>query len=146
MKRAVVAAFGWPANLPQDAVYPYTEVDGSGQKLSGANRYTLTFAKGQTPPVSGFWSITMYQIDQGWWFVPNALNKFTVSLRDNPKYSADGSLTLYFQNESPGKDLETNWLPAPKGDFIAMMRMYWPKEGNPSILNSTWKPPAITRA
>jgi len=146
MKRAVVAAFGWPANLPQDAVYPYTEVDSSGQKLSGANRYTLTFAKGQTPPVNGFWSITMYEIDQGWWFVPNALNRFTVSLRNNPKYSSDGSLTLYFQNESPGKDLETNWLPAPKGEFIAMMRMYWPKENNPSILNGTWKPPAVTRA
>ena len=145
MKRAVVAAFGWPANLPQDAVYPYTEVDGSGQKLSGENRYKLTFPKGLTPPVSGFWSITMYQIDQGWWFVPNVLNKFTVSLRDNPKYNSDGSLTLYFQNESPGKDLETNWLPTPKGDFIAMLRMYWPKENNPSIINGTWKPPAITR-
>ena len=119
MKRAVVAAFGWPANLPQDAVYPYTEVDSSGQKLSGANKYTLTFAKGETPPVNGFWSITMYEIDQGWWFVPNSLNKFTVSLRNNPKYNADGSLTLYFQNESPGKDNEANWLPAPKGDFIA---------------------------
>ena len=82
MKRAVVAAFGWPANLPQDAVYPYTEVDGNGQKLSGANRYTLTFAKGLTPPVNGFWSITMYEIDQGWWFVPNPLNKFTVSMRE----------------------------------------------------------------
>jgi hypothetical protein len=145
LHETAVAAFGWPANLPQDAVYPYTEVDGSGQKLSGANRYTLTFAKGQTPPVSGFWSITMYQIDQGWWFVPNPLNRFTVSLRDNPKYSPDGSLTLYFQNESPGKDLETNWLPAPKGDFIAMLRMYWPKENNPSIVDGTWKPPAITR-
>jgi hypothetical protein len=145
MKRAVVAAFGWPANLPQDAVYPYTEVDSSGRKLSGANRYTLIFAKGLMPPVNGFWSITMYQIDQGWWFVPNPLNRFTVSLRDNPKYSADGSLTLYFQNESPGKDLETNWLPAPKGDFIAMLRMYWPKENNPSIVDGTWKPPAITR-
>ena len=146
MKRAVVAAFGWPANLPQDAVYPYTQVDSSGQKLSGANRYTLTFAKGQNPPVNGFWSITMYEIDQGWWFVPNALNKFTVSLRNNPKYNSDGSLTLYFRSESPGKDLEANWLPAPKGDFIAMLRMYWPKENNPSILNGTWKPPAITRA
>lgn len=145
MKRAVVAAFGWPANLPQDAVYPYTEVDSSGRKLSGANRYTLIFAKGLTPPVNGFWSITMYEIDQGWWFVPNPLNRFTVSLRNNPKYSADGSLTLYFQNESPGKDLETNWLPAPKGDFIAMLRMYWPKENNPSIVDGTWKPPAITR-
>ncbi len=145
MKRAVVAAFGWPANLPQDAVYPYTQVDSTGQKLSGANRYTLTFAKGLTPPVNGFWSITMYEIDQGWWFVPNPLNKFTVSMRNNPKFNADGSLTLYFQNESPGKEREANWLPAPKGDFIAMMRMYGPKETNPSILNGTWKPPAITR-
>jgi hypothetical protein len=146
MKRAVVAAFGWPANLPQDAVYPYTEVDSAGQKLSGANRYKLTFAKGQNPPVNAFWSITMYEIDQGWWFVPNALNKFTVSLRNNPQYNPDGSLTLYLQNEPPGKDLEANWLPAPKGDFIAMMRMYWPKENDPSILNGTWKPPAIMRA
>jgi hypothetical protein len=79
MKRAVVAAFGWPANRQEDAVYPYTEVGGAGQKLSGAHKYTLTFAKGQTPPVDGFWSITMYEIDKGWWFVPNALNKFTLS-------------------------------------------------------------------
>ncbi len=115
MKRAVVAAFGWPANLQDDAVYPYTEVDSAGQKLTGANKYTLTFAKGQTPPVNGFWSITMYQIDQGWWFVPNPLNKFTVSPRNNLKANPDGSVTLYFQNESPGKDKEANWLPAPKG-------------------------------
>ncbi len=146
MKRAVVAAFGWPANLPQDAVYPYTEVDKGGRKLSGANRYTLTFAKGETPPVNAFWSITMYEIDQGWWFVPNVLNKFTVSMRDNPKYNSDGSLTLYLQNESPGKDLQANWLPAPKNDFIAMMRMYWPSEKDPSILNGTWKPPAVEKA
>jgi hypothetical protein len=102
VKRAVVAAFGWPANLPQDAVYPYTEVDSGGRKLSGANRYTLTFAKGETPPVDAFWSITMYEIDQGWWFVPNPLNKFTVSPRNNLKPNADGSVTLYFQNETPG--------------------------------------------
>jgi hypothetical protein len=145
MKRAVVAAFGWPANLSHDAVYPYTEVDSTGQKLSGANRYTLTFAKGSTPPVNAFWSITMYEIDKGWWFVPNPLNKFTVSMRNNPKFNQDGSLTLYFQNESPGKDLEANWLPAPKGDFIPMMRMYWPKEKDPSILNGTWKPPAVKK-
>jgi hypothetical protein len=145
MKRAVVAAFGWPANLQKDAAYPYTEVDGAGQKLSGANKYTLTFAKDLTPPVNAFWSITMYEIDQGWWFVPNRLNKFTVSPRDNLKYNADGSLTLYFQNESPGQDKEANWLPTPKGDFIPMMRMYWPKESDPSILNGTWKPPAVQR-
>ncbi|MGO4513857.1 DUF1254 domain-containing protein, partial [Bradyrhizobium sp. 2TAF36] len=124
MMRAVVAAFGWPANQQRDAVYPYTETDSTGQKLTGANKYTLTFAKDATPPVNGFWSITMYMIDQGWWFVPNPLNKFTVSLRDNPKFNADGSLTLYLQNESPGKDKEANWLPAPKGEFIPMLRMY----------------------
>jgi hypothetical protein len=141
MKRAVVAAFGWPANREKDAVYPYTEVDSDGKPLSGANKYTVTFAKGQTPPVNGFWSITMYEIDQGWWFVPNRLNKYTVSPRNNLKDNADGSVTLYFQNESPGKDKESNWLPAPKGPFILMLRMYGPKQTAPSILDGSWKPP-----
>lgn len=145
LKRAVVAAFGWPANLEKDAVYPYTEVDSDGKPLTGANKYTVTFAKGQMPPVDGFWSITMYEIDGGWWFVPNALNKFTVSPRNDLKQNADGSTTLYFQNESPGADKESNWLPAPKGPFIPMMRMYWPRETSPSILNGTWKPPAVKR-
>jgi hypothetical protein len=145
VKRAVVAAFGWPANQERDAVYPYTEVDSTGQKLTGANKYTLTFPKDATPPVDGFWSITMYLIDQGWWFVPNRLNKFTVSMRDNPKFNADGSLTLYFQNESPGADEEANWLPAPNGDFLPMLRMYWPKDTSPSILNGTWKVPQVMR-
>ncbi len=145
MKRAVVAAFGWPANVQEDAVYPYTETDSAGKKLTGANKYTLTFAKGQTPPVNGFWSITMYEIDQGWWFVPNPLNKFTVSPRNNLKTNPDGSITLYFQNESPGKDKEANWLPAPKGEFLPMLRMYWPSEKAPSILNGTWTPPAVKR-
>jgi len=145
MKRALVAAFGWPANIEKDAVYPYTQTDSKGEQLNGSHNYTLTFAKGQTPPVDGFWSITMYQIDKGWWFVPNALNKFTVSMRDNPTFNADGSLTLYFQNQSPGKDKEANWLPAPKGDFLPMIRMYWPKENNPSILNGTWNPPQIMK-
>jgi hypothetical protein len=145
MKRAVVAAFGWPANQERDAVYPNTEKDSTGQKLSGANKYTLTFAKDATPPVNAFWSFTMYMIDQGWWFVPNPLNRFTVSMRDNPKFNPDGSLTLYFQNESPGADKEANWLPAPKGDFVLMLRMYWPKEASPSILNGTWKVPPVIK-
>ena len=89
LKRAVLAAFGWPANLPQDAVYPYTLTDKDGQSLTGANKYTLTFAKGEEPPVDGFWSITMYEIDKGWWFVPNPLNKFTVSPRNNLVPNAD---------------------------------------------------------
>ena len=88
----------------------------------------------------------MYQIDQGWWFVPNALNKFTVSPRNNLKANADGSVTLYFQNESPGADKESNWLPAPKGPFLPMLRMYWPKETNPSILDGTWTPPQVMKA
>jgi hypothetical protein len=145
LKRATVAAFGWPANREEDAVYPYTLEDSQGQQLSGAHKYTLTFPKGQTPPVNGFWSITMYMVDNGWWFVPNPLNRFTVSPRNQPKYNADGSLTLYFQNASPGKDLENNWLPAPTGQFIPMLRMYWPKPGTPSVLNGTWAPPAIKR-
>ncbi len=145
MKRAVVAAFGWPANLQDDAVYPYTEVDGAGAPLSGANQYTVTFAKGQLPPVRGFWSITMYLVDGGWWFVPNELNKFTVSPRDHLKTNDDGSTTLYFQTESPGKDKESNWLPTPKGAFVPMMRMYAPQQEPPSILDGTWTPPPIKK-
>ena len=145
IKRAVVAAFGWPANQEKDAVYPYTEVDW-GQKLTGANKYTLTFPKGATPPVDGFWSITMYEIDQGWWFIPNALNKFTVSPRNNPKAKADGSLTLYFQNEFAGRGQRSQLAACPEGEFIPMLRMYWPKETSPSILNGTWKPPPIEKA
>lgn len=144
-KRALVAAFGWPANLQEDAVYPYTEVDAKGEPLSGAHRYTLTFAKGEEPPVEGFWSITMYEIDQGWWFVPNPLDKFTVSPRDHLVANADGSVTLYFQHESPGKEKEANWLPAPAGAFLPMIRMYWPKAAAPSILDGSWTPPGIVR-
>ena len=145
IKRAVVAAFGWPANQEKDAVYPYAEVDSAGQKLTGASKYTLTFPKDATPPVNGFWSITMYLVDQGWLFVPNPLNKFTVSLRDNPKFNPDGSLTLYFQNESPGAWKEANWLPAPKGEFIPMLRMYWPKDTSPSIINGSWTIPQVVK-
>ncbi len=144
-KRATVAAFGWPANLQEDAVYPYTLRNSAGAQLDGANKYTLTFPKGQLPPVNGFWSITMYLVDAGWWFVPNPLNKFTVSPRDDLKTNPDGSMTLYFQAESPGKDKESNWLPAPKGQFIPMLRMYWPKDTGLSIINGSWKPPAVVK-
>ena len=145
LKRAVVAAFGWPANLQADAVYPYALKDSAGQTLDGTHNYTLTFAAQQLPPVEGFWSITMYQVDRGWWFVPNALNRFNVSPRDKLKTNKDGSLTLYFQPESPGKDKESNWLPTPKGEFVPMLRLYWPREKPPSILNGSWLPPAIQR-
>ncbi len=145
LRRAVWAAVGWPSQLPNVSVYPTTEQDSSGEKLTGAHKYTLTFPKGQLPPVNplAFWSITMYTIDNGLWFYPNPLNKFTVSPRDKLKFNKDGSLTLYFQHESPGKEKEANWLPAPEGPFALTMRMYWPNTNPPSILDGTWKPPGV---
>lgn len=83
----------------------------------------------------------MYNGD--YFFVDNPLNKYTVSPRNDLKYNADGSLDISIQNESPGKDKEANWLPAPKGKFVLMMRLYWPKENAPSIIDGTWKPPAV---
>lgn len=146
MKRAVVAAFGWPANLQEDAVYPYAEKDSEGRPLDGSNAYTLTFAKGQLPPVNGFWSLTMYQVDRGWWFVDNVLNRFTISQRDALRYNADGSLTIYLQHGSPGKEREANWLPAPEGAFVPMLRMFQPKTVAPSVIDESWQPPAIVRS
>ena len=101
----------------------------------------MHFDKGQTPPVNGFWSLTMYNAE--YFFVDNPLNKYTVSPRNDLKYNADGSLDIYIQNESPGKDKEANWLPAPKDRFVLMLRLYWPKEKAPSIIDGTWKPPAV---
>ena len=108
------------------------------------NTYIVHFAKGETPPVNGFWSITMY--DSEYYFYPNPLNKLTVSLRDHPKFNTDGSLDLYFSHEKPANAPQANWLPAPAGQFILMMRMYWPKETSPSILDGTWSPPSVKKA
>jgi uncharacterized protein (TIGR03000 family) len=141
LQRALITAFGLGCNRPQDAVYPTSEVDADGKPYSGANKYVIHFPKGQTPPVNAFWSITMYNGE--YFFVANPLNKYTVSPRNDLKYNADGSLDVYIQNESPGKDNEANWLPAPKDKFILMLRMYWPKETDPSIIDGTWKPPAV---
>ncbi|WP_205772440.1 DUF1254 domain-containing protein [Microvirga calopogonii] len=143
-KRATVAAFGLGANLPQDAVYPVTSVDSSGRKLTGTEKYVLHFDKGQLPPVEGFWSLTMY--DSQFFFVGNPLNRYTLSERNRLAQNPDGSIDRYLQNESPGAGKEDNWLPAPKGDMNLMLRLYWPKETAPSILNGTWKPPKIERA
>jgi hypothetical protein len=144
LQRAFVTAIGLGANRPQDAVYPTSLTAADGKKYNGANKYTLHFAKGQTPPANAFWSITMYDAD--YFFVANPLNKYTVSPRDALKYNDDGSLDILIQNESPGKDREANWLPAPKGDFALMMRLYWPSEKDPSILDGTWKIPPVTMA
>ena len=140
-QRALVTAIGLGANRPQDAVYPTSEGPDIVKKYSGANKYVLHFNKGELPPVDGFWSLTMY--DANYFFVPNALNRYTVSQRNKLKANADGSVDVYIQNESPGKDKEQNWLPAPKDQFILMMRLYWPKEKPPSILDGSWKIPPV---
>jgi len=141
LQRALVTAIGLGANRPQDAVYPTSEVDAEGKPYSGANKYVMHFPKGQLPPADGFWSLTMYNGE--YFFVANPLNRYSISARQNLKANADGSTDLYIQNESPGADKESNWLPAPTDKFILMLRLYWPREKSPSIINGTWKIPAV---
>ena len=142
--RALITAIGLGANRPEDAIYPTSDGPDIIKKYSGANKYVLHFAKGGTPPVKGFWSITMY--DSAYFFVPNPINRYTVSSRSKFTANADGSVDVYVQNESPGKAKEANWLPAPKGRFILMMRLYWPSPTPPSILDGSWKPPAVAES
>lgn len=141
LQRALITAIGLGANRPQDAVYPTSEVDADGQPYDGSKKYVLHFAKGETPPADGFWSLTMYNSD--YFFVDNPLNKYTVSPRNSLKYNADGSLDIWIQKESPGQEREANWLPAPPGKFVLMMRLYWPREKAPSIIDGSWKPPGV---
>jgi hypothetical protein len=143
-QRALITAIGLGANRPQDAVYPTSEGPNILQKYTGAKKYVMHFKKGQLPPVNGFWSLTMY--DASYFFVANPLNRYTLSQRNELKTNPDGSVDLYVQHESPGADKEANWLPAPAGEFILMLRMYWPKDQAPSILNGTWKIPGVREA
>jgi hypothetical protein len=115
------------------------KVDGAGKALSGANKYVLHFAKGELPDVKGFWSLTMYGSDG--FFVPNPLDRVNLSQRSNLNYNEDGSLDLYIQKDSPGKDKEVNWLPAPSDAFALFLRLYWPNEKAPTILDESWMPP-----
>jgi len=141
--RALVTAIGLGANRPQDAVYPTSLKDAAGDDYSGANRYVIRFPKGETPPAEGFWSITMY--DSDYFFVANPLNRYSISPRQALKANADGSIDINVQHASPGADRELNWLPAPAGKFILMLRMYWPRETDPSILDGSWVIPAVTK-
>jgi hypothetical protein len=140
LKRAIVAQLGLGANLPEDAIYPLNLFDDTGKPLNGANKYTIHFDKGATPPVNAFWSITLY--DSEGFQVGNVLNRFAVSSWMPFKYNSDGSLDLYFQNESPGTDKEANWLPAPKGAFNLCMRLYGPKS---DALTGKWNPPPVVK-
>jgi hypothetical protein len=140
LKRAIIAQFGLGANLPEDAIYPASVGDENGKPLDGANKYVVRFAKDTLPPVDAFWSITLY--DNDGFQVANPINRFAVSSWMPFHRDADGSLSLYFQNENPGSDREANWLPAPKGPFTLTMRLYGPKS---EALTGLWNPPAIKR-
>ncbi|WP_371315396.1 DUF1254 domain-containing protein [Pseudomonas vancouverensis] len=140
LKRAIIAQQGLGANLPEDAIYPLNLADDTGKPLNGANQYKLHFDKDATPPVNAFWSITLYDSDG--FQVGNALNRFAVSSWMPFKSNADGSLDLYFQHESPGKEMEANWLPAPAGPFNLTMRLYGPKA---DALTGKWNPPVVKR-
>lgn len=139
-ERAFVAYVGLGANLPEDAAYPSASFDADGKALNGSNKYVLHFDKGKTPPANAFWSLTMY--DAKGYMVPNPINRNAIGDRSNLKKNADGSVDIYFQNDSPGKDKESNWLPAPKGEFNLILRIYWPKE---EMLNGSWQAPGIKK-
>jgi hypothetical protein len=141
LKRAIVTQLGLGANLPEDAIYPVNLADESGKPLDGTNKYTLRFDKGETPPANAFWSVTLY--DSEGFQVANSLNRFNLASWMPLKSNADGSLDLYFQNESPGADKEANWLPAPKNAFNLLMRLYAPKS---EALTGKWNPPPVKRA
>jgi hypothetical protein len=141
LKRAIITRLGLGANLPEDAIYPLNLADESGKPLDGSNKYTIHFDKASTPPVNAFWSITMY--DPAGFAYPNSFDRQAVSSWMPFRYNADGSLDLYFQNESPGKSREANWLPSPKSGFNMTMRLYGPKG---EALTGKWNPPPIVKA
>jgi hypothetical protein len=139
--RGMGTFIGLGVNLPEDAVYPASFVDGDGKPYSGANDYALRFEKGKLPPANAFWSVTLY--DKDGFQVPNAINRFAIGDRDKLKFNADGSLDLYIQNENPGPDKDSNWLPAPAGEFNLAMRLYSPRR---EALDGTWTPPPVKKA
>jgi DNA sulfur modification protein DndE len=136
--RALVALIGVGANLNADASYPNCMIDENGEKLTGTRKYVIHFDKGQTPPVNAFWSVTMYGPDD--LLVTNPINRYAIGDRDKLKYNKDGSLDIFIQHNSPGKDKESNWLPSGKDGFSLTMRLYWPKE---EFVNGRWKLPAV---
>jgi len=137
-RRALAAWNGIGVNAPEDAIFMSTDL-GGGKKLDGANRYVLHFDAKQLPPTEGFWSVSLY--DDKHRFVPNPLNRYNVGSTDRLKTNPDGSLDIVISQANPGGD--ANWLPAPKGPFSVMLRIYWPKQ---EVIDAHWNPPAIRLA
>jgi hypothetical protein len=141
MSSAVLGIYG---NSKEEALYPAYYVDADGGKLDASrNSYTLRFAPDQLPPVNAFWSLTIYELPESL-LVANPLNRYLINSPMLPglKRDADGGLRLYLQHESPGKEREANWLPAPSGEFWLVLRLYWPKD---EALNGIWKQPPLER-
>ena len=141
LQRASVAYAGLGANTTDDAVYPTAFADADGKPFSSDQRYTIHFEKNQLPPVRAFWSLTIY--DDRQLFAENPIKRYAIGDRDKLTFNADGSLDLHIQRDSPGKDKEPNWLPAPKsGGFTMNMRLYWPKD---AVLDGSWAPPPVKK-
>jgi len=143
--RAAGAKAGIYGNDAAEAMYPMTKSLANGEPLDGSKRkYTVTFAAGQFPPVNAFWSVTMYD-GKTQLLIENPINRYLINSPMLPglKKNDDGSLTLYIQHDSPGSEKESNWLPAPDGPIYLVMRLYWPTDTSPSILNDTWNPPPV---
>lgn len=138
--RAAIAQCCLGENLPQDAIYPALSTDSQGRPLTGEQKYVLHFDKGKLPPVDAFWSVTAY--DTEGWLVANDIKRYAIGDRDKLTTNADGSLDLYFQANTPGKDREANWLPTGKGAFTLFMRLYTPRD---EVANGTWMPPPVVR-
>jgi hypothetical protein len=137
--RTAVAKSNILVNSPNETKYFYQDLDAAGKRLNGKNSYTVTFAKDATPPVNGFWSMTLY--NEHHFFSPNDLKRYSLGTKNKGlKYEADGSLTLYVQAISPGKAREANWLPSPREDFSLYIRAYWPKA---EVTEGSWTPPAV---
>jgi len=143
--RAAAAVMGLYGNDAVEALYPATKTDSAGEPLDGSKHdYTLTFPAGKLPPVNAFWSVTMYD-GKSQLLVANPIDRYLINspmLKDLKK-NKDGSLTLYIQAKSPGKDKESNWLPSPAGPIYLVMRLYWPKD---EALNGQWLPPGVIAA
>lgn len=141
--RTAVAKSNILVNSPNETKYFYQDLDSEGARLNSANRYSVTFTKDATPPVNGFWSLSIY--NEHHFFVANPIKRFSVGTKNKDlTLAADGSLTIHVQAEAPGDpDQRANWLPAPKGDFSLYVRSYWPKA---AITEGSWTPPPVLKA
>ncbi len=139
LRTAHAQLFPGPVNTPEEAMYWWTNVDGAAHALSGAHDYVMHFPAGGLPPNKAFWSITMG--DAGNRFVANPLNRFSVSDRTGLAQNPDGSVDILIQKAAPVGN-ESNWLPAPSGNFILWFRVYIPGE---AILNGEYKVPPVVQ-